>query len=141
MTNLKQLVALFIFGVVSILIETSCNKNSTNPNEDRATTQRKIQFILYTTADFSDDESNISFSVSIQNSQNQVLWDSSMAPMKIKDIPDLAHKLLIEKTFVGDGNETLKVGFNYSIENVGYSWFYDTCSVGETFKQVNFDFQ
>ena len=141
MIKLKRLFAFFIFGVVSIFIETSCNKNSTNPNEGQAKTQRKIQFILYTTADFSDDESNISFSVSIQNSQNQVLWDSSLAPMKIKDIPDLAHKLLVEKTFADDGNEILKVGFNYSIENVGYSWFYDTCSVGETFKQVNFDFQ
>ena len=140
MIKLKQLFIFSIFLASSTLTGTSCKKQTTDPKED-TTVLRKIQFSHYTNSDLSEDNNNISFTVLVEDLQNHVLWDSALAPMKIKDIPDLAHKLFIEKTVTDDGSQILKVGFNYSIENVGYSWFYDTCSAGETFKKVDFNFQ
>jgi hypothetical protein len=49
----------------------------------------------------------------------QPSFDSSFAPMQIKDIPDAAHKIVIEKTVFGSGNSDLAAGFHYEIQNVG----------------------
>ncbi len=101
----------------------------------------KSQFILYTDKDFSSDNDIIIFKLSIQNSTNQTLWDSALTPMKIKDIPNLTHKLVIEKSVPGNDTSLLKVGFFYSIVNVGNSWHLEAFYAGETFKVVDFNFQ
>ena len=128
---------LFFLFSLTFLIVTSCKKEST----DHPETPRKIQFSLYTDKDFSTDNSNIVFTVVIENSTNKVLWDSTLATMKIKDIPDLAHKLVIEKLAPGNNNSLLRVGFLYTIENVGNSWHWDYSNPGETFKKVEFNFK
>ena len=138
MNNLKRFIlfAVFFAAIFSTII--SCKKETHGSGGDMII--RNIQFSLYTSADFQDDDDDISFSVVIQDLQNRVLWDSALATMKIKDIPNLEHKLVIQKSFSAN-DQILKVGFNYSIEDVGYSWFYDTCSVGVIYKEINFDFQ
>jgi hypothetical protein len=71
---------------VVILTETSCKKDA--PIQwNRA---RKVQYILYTDKDLSENNNIITFKLSMQNSRNQFIWDSTLAPMKIKDIPNLA---------------------------------------------------
>ncbi len=128
-----------IFTVLAIVvIVTSCKKYSlpgvTNPREER-----KIRFQLYTNKNFSENNSIIHFSIFIRNAGRVTLFDSAFAPMQIKDIPDSAHKLVIEKT-VHD-NYDLAAGFNYEIENVGNSWFIDTSKAGNAFKIIDFAFQ
>ena len=128
---------LTIFCAFAILFIESC-KESTIINP---AVPRKIKFILYTDKDFSGDNDNITFRLSIQNTSNQTLWDSVLTTMKIKDIPDLAHKLVVEKAVPNNYNGVIKAGFYYTIENVGYSWHYDMSNAGEKYKEISFNFQ
>ncbi len=61
--------------------------------------------------------------------------------MQIKDIPDAAHKIVIEKTVFGTGNSDLAAGFNYEIQNVGHSWYIDTSRAGNELKVIDYAFQ
>ena len=124
-----------------ILIGTSCKKQITDEGLEKRINLRKVEFLLYTDKDFSDDNHTVTFKVSIKKSTNQILWDSALAPMKIKDIPDPAHKLIISKIVPGNDPSLLKVGFYYSIKDVGNSWYLNAFNVGETFKIVDFNFQ
>jgi len=103
--------------------------------------------MLYTTDDVSNDNKLITFTLQIRPLNtfppNLVLWDSVLPPMKIKDIPSLANKLVIEKIVPAGqtgSNNTLQAGFLYDIENVGHSWHLDTLTSGNTFKSIEFNF-
>jgi hypothetical protein len=61
--------------------------------------------------------------------------------MKIKDIPDSNHRIIIEKLAPDNDTATLVVGFNYQIENVGFSWYLDTFRAGNTFKLLRYSFR
>ena len=61
--------------------------------------------------------------------------------MQIKDIPDAAHKLVIEKTVPGNDNTDLAVGFHYEIQNVGHSGYIDTSKAGNALKVIDYAFQ
>lgn len=136
--KMKFLLSVSIFCVSITLIGTSCQKQVI---DQVPANPRKIQFVLYSDKDFSNDNGNISFTLSIQKLPNQVLWDSALSQMRIKDIPDLAHKLVIEKLVPNNDKSLLKVGFHYSIENVGSSSHWNSSNAGETFTIVDFNFQ
>ncbi|MEO5593875.1 MAG: hypothetical protein ABIR15_23515 [Chitinophagaceae bacterium] len=136
---MKVLLTILVLSLSVILIGTSCKKQSVTPGNTGVL--RKVQFSLYTDKDFSGNNGIITFKLSMQNSSGQVLWDSLLAPVQIKDIPGLAHKLVVEKQVPGNDNSLLKVGFFYTIENVGNSWHLDAFNAGETFKIVEFNFQ
>ena len=99
---------------------------------------RTIRFQLYTNQDFSTNTSAINFSIFIKNG-SKTLFDSSFASMQIKDIPDNAHKIIVEKT-VAD-NSDLAAGFRYEIQNVGISWHIDTSKAGNGLKVIDYAFQ
>ena len=144
--KMKYLSIMSILCVSTILIGTSCKKQITgsaitDSALDNSKNLRKVRFVLYTDKDFSSDNDSIFFKLSIRKARNQVLWDSMLAPMKIKDIPNLAHKLIVNKLVPGNDPSLLKVGFYYSIKNVGNSWHVEPFNVGETFKVVDFNFQ
>lgn len=120
--------------VVAIL---SCKKYDSSSTPYPAS-ERKFRFQLYTNQDFSDETSIINFSIFIRTA-NRTLFDSALAPMQIKDLPDAAHKLVIEKT-VND-NADLAAGFRYEIQNVGISGYTDTSKAGNPFKIVDYAFQ
>jgi len=130
-------ITLVILTFTLVLAGISCTKDTspTIPNSGRI-----IKFILHTEKDFSNDNHNITFSLFIRN-HTTVLFDSTLSSMKIKDIPDSANKLIFEKKVPNDDGSDLAAGFNYTIENVGMSWYLDTCKAGETFKIVDFSFQ
>jgi len=123
-----------ILGILIILIGSYCNKNTTDQIPNRPGPARKVQFRLYTDHDLSGDNHTIIFRLSIQNSKNQTLWDSLLAPMTIKNIPDSTHTIIVEKSVPGNDPSKLKVGFYYSIENVGNSWHLDSLNTIDTFK-------
>ena len=100
---------------------------------------RNVQFQLYTDQDFSNDDHLITFKLTIQ-SPNTIIWDSVFAPMKIKDIPSFANKITIDKT-VKTQPVQLKLGFYYTIEEVGDSWFFQPMESWESFKLVDFNFR
>jgi hypothetical protein len=108
--------------------------------KNNADVARKIQFILYTDEDLSADNELVTFRLSIQRLPNLVLWDSVLAPMPLKDIPSLAHKLVIERAVPGNDPSLLRVGFIYSIENTGNSSHMEYIQAGENFKIVDFNF-
>ena len=139
---MKFLSIICILCISIILIGTSCKKYTSYPNQqpNNPGVLRKVQFRLYTDKDFSTDNGIITFTLSIQTA-NQILWDSVLAPMKIKDIPNLEHKLVAEKIVPDYNTSLLKVGFLYTIENVGNSWHLDSLKIGEIFKVVDFNFQ
>lgn len=125
-----------ILPVISVTTLSSCKK-TTPPSASAA---RTIQFNLYTQKDFSGITDDINFTLLIKEGPH-ILWDSALATMKIKDIPDSLHKLTFEKQVTASKDSTLVVGFLYEIVNVGQSWFLDTCQAGEKLKIVNYSFQ
>ncbi len=102
--------------------------------------KERYRFQLYTNQDFSNDNAVIHFSIFIKNGST-VLLDSALATMQIKDIPDAAHKIVIEKSVTGYDNADLSAGFQYEIENVGFSWFTDTSKAGNSLKIIDYAFQ
>ena len=103
-------------------------------------TERKIRFQLYTNEDFSGETSAINFSIFIKTA-NKTLFDSTLAPMQLKDIPDAAHKLIMEKTVLADNNSDLAAGFRYELQDVGRSDYIDTSKAGNAFKVIDYAFQ
>jgi hypothetical protein len=127
-----------VFALLIIL--ESCKKTYPASDSIDPGIERTIRFQLYTNQDFSGETSIIRFSVFIRNART-TLFDSSLAVMRIKDIPDAAHKLVIEKTVSGNGNANLSAGFHYEIENVGYSGYVDTSKAGNALKVIDYAFQ
>ena len=127
----------FILFPVLLFIVVSCKKDQPNA---KTNPPRKVRYELYTNEDFSGDEKNILFSIFIRNGQ-KTIFDSPLATMKIKDIPDSNHKIIIEKLAPDNDTATLVVGFNYQIENVGFSWFLETFPAGDTVKVLRYPFR
>lgn len=135
---MKKFFICCLAALVVFVVLVSCKKYaSTGPMYP---VERKIRFQLYTRQDFSANSSLIHFSVFIKT-VNNTIFDSTLAPMEIKDIPDSTHKLVIEKTVLGNGNLDLAAGFRYEIDNVGASWFIDTSKAGNTLKIIDYAFQ
>lgn len=118
----------------------SCNKTETGESKDVSSNASTIEFVLFTSKDFSRYHDKVSFTLSIRSNSNRVLWDSLLPQMKIKDIPAPNQKLVIRKTIPNPDCAPLKVGFLYYVEDVGVSWFWDGSEKGEQFKKVEFDF-
>ena len=133
---------IFSISIVVLLIVTmeSCKKTYPSSDGENPGTGRKVLFQLYTDKDFSAETSIIKFSIFIRNART-TFFDSSFASMQIKDIPDAAHKIVIEKTVFGTGNADLAAGFNYEIQNVGNSWYIDTSRAGNVLKVIDYAFQ
>ena len=127
----------FKIFLILLFIAASCKKDQadakTNPS-------RKVRYELYTNEDFSTDQKNIFFSVFIKSGQ-KTIFDSPLAAMKIKDIPDSNHRIIIEKVAPDNETSTLVVGFNYQIETVGNSWYLDTFPSTDTFKLLRYSFR
>ena len=120
--------------IATLALAFSCQKENVTP------AIRKVQFVLYTNEDFSTSDTNITFSLIIK-SGSKTLLDSALATMKLKEIPALANKIVIEKRVPNNDQSKLKIGFKYELENIGYSSYYDSCAVGETFKKVELAFR
>lgn len=127
-------------SLIIILLSISC-KNEMNEPVKTPSSQRKIRFQLSTTKDFSSFNDTITFKIFIKNSSNKMLWDSTFKPVKVTQIPKTKDKWIVDKTVPNDDKSVLRVGFDYYIKNVGYSWHLDTCSVGNNLKIVDFNFQ
>jgi hypothetical protein len=133
---------LSLVSVLGVLIfASSCKKENNSQADASHDVARTVLFTLYTDKDFSNDNENIVFNVFIQTGSNQPIWDSTFSAMKVKDIPSLVNKIVVEKTITGYGDKLLKVGFRYTLPGVGDSWFYDADSPGQTMKEVTFNFQ
>ncbi|HEV8285136.1 MAG TPA: hypothetical protein VGQ09_12550 [Chitinophagaceae bacterium] len=140
---MKKFISHIFVGLLVVTVAVSCKKdysrvNTTYP-DPTPVSERRIRYQLYTNHDFSDNNSMITFSLFIRNA-NRTLLDSPLVSMKIKDIPDAAHKLIFEKTVTGD-NSDLAAGFRYEIQNVGNSWFTDTSKAGNVYKVIDYAFQ
>jgi hypothetical protein len=138
---MRNLSIVTVFFIAAVLMATSCKKETVmTPSKDPLAV-RKIQFSLYTDKDFSGENNNVLFTLTIQNYRFQSLWDSTLPPIKLEDIPDAAHKLIATKSISVNDTARLRVGFIYSIENVGHSSFFDSSEPGDTLKMVDFNFQ
>jgi len=133
-------ISLPLFAALVVMIAASSCKKYDSPSATYPTIERKIRFQLYTNEDFSGETSVINFSIFIRDTR-KTLFDSALASMQIKDIPDAAHKLIIEKTVLTNDNSDLAAGFNYEIQNVGSSWYIDTSKAGNPFKVIDYAFQ
>ena len=138
---MKKVSVLSILIVSIIMIGTSCKKNTAEYIPINPTDPRLVQFVLFTNSEFSNDNTTVTFTLSIKKPTAEVLWDSVLAPIKIKDIPGLDKPLFVEKYVPGNDPSLLKVGFFYTIENVGNSSFTVPFEPGETLKKVGFNFQ
>lgn len=134
---------LSVFTILSICIVlgVSCGKQSYDPPKNYIDVLKRVQFELYTDKDQSGDNSIIVFTVFIKRISSEILWDSTFSPMRVKDIPNLLHKIIVEKSLLVKDTSLLKAGFLYSIENTAHSGHADSLKIGETFKIVDFNFQ
>lgn len=138
---MKNSTIAIVFFITAVLLATSCKKETVMAPSKNPAVSRKIQFSLYTDKDFSGENNNVLFTLTIQNSALQSLWDSTLPPIKLKDIPDVAHKLIATKSISVNDTALLRVGFIYSIEDVGHSSFFESSQPGDTLKMVDFNFQ
>jgi len=131
----------FFVTVVALLsvIGQSCKKTHPSTGGESLSSERKIRFQLYTDKDFSNENSVIKFSIFIRDAHT-TLFDSSLSPMKLQDIPDAAHRIVIDKMVLGDNNADLAAGFHYEIQNVGHSGYIDTSRAGNELKVVDYAF-
>src|SRR5579871_1151809 len=120
-------------------VAASCRKSYTkfNPPPTTPVPTRTIRYILYTLQDFRNNNDSIAFSLRM-TSKHGVLFDSALAPMRISEIPDKPHEIAIDRVVpAGFEKDTLTVGFDYKIKNVGESWFLDTCNPTTALKHVD----
>jgi len=134
MNHFTRLFCGLVFVVVAF---EACKKDHPTP----PTPTRTIQYQLYTDQDFSSDLHTITFRLTIHG-KNSIIFDSALAPMLIKDVPDKAHQLVFKKLVpAGHDKDTLLVGFVYDIKDVGESWFLDTCKPGQALKIIDYNFR
>ena len=130
--------------VVLMIAVASCRKYQLPPVHGRVnhgiTQQRKVMYELYTDRDQSGDKKNIHFSIFMRDGRNTI-FDSSLAVMTVENIPDFAHRIIIEKLVPDNDPATLTVGFNYEIEDVGNSWNLDVFPAGDTLKVLDTPFR
>lgn len=124
---------------VSLLIFAACTKDHYPEHQDKFPL-RKVRFELYTTEDFSGDKLNIQFSLHMHNN-NRAIYDSSFTTMRVEEIPDSLHRIIIEKFVPGNDTSTLVVGFTYHIQNVGYSWYLEEFPARDSFKVLRYSFK
>jgi hypothetical protein len=129
-----------IITTVALFAVISCAKDQTSPNGISKNPSRKVRFELYTNEEFAGDQHNILFSIQMSSGQ-RTIFDSALATMKVQDIPDSSHRIIIEKTVPDNDSSALKVGFTYQIENVGTSWYLDSFPAKDTFKLVKYAFR
>jgi hypothetical protein len=97
---------------------------------------------LYTNNHFPNNNDSITFVTFIAKAATyQFLWDSVLTPMKIKEIPNFANKITVNQVVPNNDNSLLKVGFAYTIKNIGSTQFSDTFNIGNKFKVINLNFQ
>ena len=137
---MKKNISLSVLIASTIMIGSSCKKYASDI-PIYPIVPRLVQFLLFTNSDLSNDNTTVTFTLSIKKPTGEVLWDSVLTPIKLKDIPSLDHPVFVEK-FVPDKDPSLlKVGFFYTIDNVGNSSFTVPFEPGETLKKVGFDFR
>jgi hypothetical protein len=123
--------------LISFVLVVSCKKDQPDV---KSNPPRKVRYELYTNEDFSDDQKNILFSIFIRDGI-KTIFDSPLATMKISDIPDSNHRIIIEKWVPDNNASTLVVGFDYQIENVGMSWYLDTFPAKDLSKVLSYSFR
>jgi hypothetical protein len=134
---MKKYILITIALLSLVLTLSSCNKDGEQPNNK---VEHKIQYVLYTNEDFSNDEHNITFSVFARDNDNTLL-DSAISTMKVKDIPSAANKIVVEKTLITNASTDLVAGFVYQIEGVGVSWHLDSIAAGQNNKIIEYAFK
>ena len=136
---MKFIIILSGICVSLMVMGTACRKQ-VDVAQDHPAIVRKVRFGLYSDSSIPGDNTRVSFTTAIRN-KDKILWDSVLAPIQIKDIPDQAHMLIIEKALLTTDTSLLKAGFYYTIDNVGNSWYVDSFAVSEGVKIINFNFQ
>jgi hypothetical protein len=130
-----------VVGLAGMLLTAgSCRKDDTGGYEESGPRAiRKVRYELFTKADNSTNEETIRFDLVMRKGAH-VLFDSALAPMKIKDIPDSLHPLVFEKTVPEGIRDTIVASFDYDIENVGHFWYLEPFPAGDTLKILRFSF-
>lgn len=130
--------ARFILAVIAVsCIIYSCTKDHDNTGNKPI---RKVHYELFTTEDFSEDNHDIQFNLFMRDNR-RTIFDSALAIMKIKDIPDSLNRLIFDKLVPGNNQDSLVVGFTYRIFDVGYSWYLDKFQKGDTLKKIIYSFK
>src|SRR6476620_7873478 len=129
---------LILAAVAALCVLYSCTKDHSNTGNNYPT--RKVHYELFTTENFSDDQHDIQFNLFMRDSR-RTIFDSALAIMKVKDIPDSLHRWVFDKVVPGNNQDSLVVGFTYRIFDVGYSWYLDKFQKGDTLKKIIYSFK
>lgn len=125
--------------ILSILIATgSCKKEYTPPE-----TPRTVRYKLYTEENFAGNDRMITFELWMRRRNGTTpLYDSLLAPMKISEIPDKAHAIVVDKVVPPGNNDVdIQLEFVYTIQNVGMSWYIDSLKIGEPSHTIEYSFK
>lgn len=133
-----KLKVIFVMACLAAALA-SCKKNNEKPPQ-HVSSERTVKFVLYSSKDYSGNNSLAGFRLRILDG-NTPLWDSVLAPMSLKNIPGAANPIVVLKTVPGNSKVKLSTGFDYTIENVGQSWYYEEFPAGDLLKTVTLDFK
>jgi hypothetical protein len=137
MLNMKMRPVILAAAALCVVIA-ACKKN--HPNPVKTTPVRKVRYELFTYLDFSGAKANITFTLHMGDHLHPI-FDSVLPTMRVEQIPDSLHRIIIERTVPGNDTLPLSVGFLYTIENVGSSWFLDSFPAHDTLKVIRYPFQ
>lgn len=137
---MKKYLSVLLISCVAI-IAISCKK--TKPVVPVINPTKTVRFVLYTNEDFSTDNDTISFRLTIRNNagmtSSRTIFDSTLNTIRFKDIPNPAHKIIIEKT-VPDNGSVLSAGFIYT-DRFGVGSYFDTLAVSQKIKVLEYAFR
>jgi len=128
--------------VLSIMmVAVSCRKGSQKPTPPAP--PRTVRYTLYTEQNFSTDNHTITFELWMRRKgDGRPLFDSSLASMKISEIPDKAHAIVIDKVVPPGNNDVdIQLAFLYTIQDVGFSWYLDSARAGELSHTIEYSFK
>ena len=125
-------------AIAVVCIIYSCTKDHNNTGNNKPI--RKVHYELFTTEDFSGDQHDIQFNLFMRDSR-RTIFDSALAIIKVKDIPDSLQRWTFDKVVPGNNQDSLVVGFTYHLFDVGYSWYLLGFPIGDTLKKVIYSFK
>ncbi|MEO5564362.1 MAG: hypothetical protein ABIR18_13030, partial [Chitinophagaceae bacterium] len=122
----------FVTAITVMIVFISCTKD-----HDEKTCEpvlRKVRYELYAADNFAGQKTNITFRIIMRNDRTHKIYiDSSLATMKVEEIPDFQHRIIIEKLVPGNDTATLTVGFINYLEGSSIAWRLEEFEKGDNF--------
>ena len=123
---------------------TSCIKEHCDDKPDTPVL-RKVRYELWAADNFAGQKNNITFRILMRNDRTRKVYiDSSLATMKLDEMPDFDHRIIIEKFVPNNDTATLSVGIVNFLEGpptASSAWRFEDFEKGDNFIAMKWAFR